>query len=702
MTISGKHVKNKLRMRYGKKKQPSIASFPMGFFKLTLALTAVYFLGFSWYAWQSFNEFEMTEKRGFRLYEISSAISRVSETLTMSARMAATTGDLKWEKYYRELGIFLDTAFQEAAKLDPNLYIGIDGKAINKTRGELVEIENRAFELVRKGSSNKSLNLAYQKYFTDAESLLFSRDYERLKDDYTKGLTRINSITQERSSAAIKAQRMLGFWAFISVIFAMPIFIAAWLNVLKKIKYYTTKRNEAEEALTESERKYRNLVTEINDGFFISDKNGIITFANNAFARIYGFDNPAQLIGRPLLEFIDPKVRKNVAEVFLAGLDTGEFPKDVEARIFRKDGSTAFVQMSPDLYTEGRSLVGIKGIMMDITERKVADEELLRSRNDLSILNNISSVINQTMDTDKLCSKVLSALKNLDIFHAGLTGSIFILEGEKMKLVSHLGHSDYFIDLHSELRVGDCLCGLAAKTGESIISHDSVTDPRHTVKYAGKHRHGSIVIPLKARELVIGVLCLYVPAGFDMDERNIELLKSVANQTGIALDNARMYEETKKSSLHDPLTGIPNRRMMNTFLETNCAKAKKGGKPFSVIMLDVDHFKKYNDTMGHTAGDRILIEVAKLLTDAVRGADLAARYGGEEFIIILTETDLTGAGIVAEKIRRSVEAKTEVTISLGVSCYSNEVKDGKELIKKADSALYEAKNSGRNRVVVGG
>ncbi|MDO8281890.1 MAG: diguanylate cyclase [Thermodesulfovibrionia bacterium] len=683
------------------KEQPPTALFPMAFFKFTLALTAVYFLGFSWYAWKSFNEFEVTEKRGFRLYEISNDISRVNETLTMSARMAATTGDLKWEKYYRELGIFLNSAFEEAAKLDPNLYIGTDGKAINKTRKKLAEIEKSAFDLVRKGASNKSLKLSYQRYFTDAETLLFSRNYENLKDDYTKGLTRINSITHERSNAAIKAQRLLGFWAFISVIFAMPIFIAAWLNVLRKIKYYTTKRNEAEEALTESERKYRNLVTEINEGFFISDKKGVITFANDAFARINGLDKPSQLIGRPLLEFIDPKVRKKVAEVFLNGLETGEFPKNVEARIFRKDGSTAFVQISPDIYTEGRSLVGIRGIMMDITERKAAEEELLRSRNDLSILNNIASVINHTMGMDELCSKILSTLKSLDMFKPGLTGSIFMLEGEKMKLVSHIGHSDYFIELHMDLRVGDCLCGLAAKTGESIISGDSVTDPRHTVKYAGKNRHGSIVIPLKAREVVIGVLCLYVPAGFDMDERNIELLKSVANQAGVALDNARMYEETKKSSLHDPLTGIPNRRMMNTFLEANYAKAKTGGKPFSVIMLDVDHFKKYNDTLGHTAGDRVLIQVSKILTDVVRGADLAARYGGEEFIIILTETDLKGAGIVAEKIRRSVENNTEVTTSLGVSCFSDDIKDGEELIKKADSALYEAKKTGRNRVEVG-
>lgn len=679
----------------------SIASFPMKFLKFALVLTVACFLGFSWYVWKSFYEFEGREKRGFRLYEISSSISRVSETSTMSARMAATTGDLKWERYYRELEIFLDNSFERATELAPDIYMSEDGMAIKNTRKKLVQIENRAFDLVKNAALNRSLDLKYQKYLREAEGLLFSRDYERLKDDYTDGLTRINSITHERSNAAIQAQRMLGFWAFASVVFAMPLFFAAWLSLIKKINYYITRHNEAKEAVEESERKYRNLVTDINDGFFISDRKGIITFANTAFARIYGFDDPKELTGIPLLEFIDPGVRKEVADIFLKGLETGKFPKIVEARIFRKDGSTAFVQMNPDLYVEGRSLIGIRGIMLDITERKAAEEEMLRSRHDLSILNNVASVINQTIDMNELCSKILSTLKGLDMFHSDFKGVIFILEGERMKLVSHIGHSDYFVDLHSEMRVGDCLCGLAANTGESIISGDSLNDLRLTIRYIGMPTHGSIVIPLKAREDVIGVLCLYIPAGFEMDERDIRLLKSVANQAGVALDNSRMYEETKKSSLYDPLTGIANRRMMNTFFDTNYTKAKKEGKPFSVIMLDIDNFKKYNDTKGHAAGDRALVSVAKLLTDAIRGADLAARYGGEEFMIILVGTDIVGAGIVAENIRRSVEKKTDVTVSLGVSCYSDDIKNGEELIKKADSALYKSKNSGRNRVSTG-
>ncbi|MBI4844097.1 MAG: diguanylate cyclase [Nitrospirae bacterium] len=682
------------------KEKSSAISFPMTFFLATLVITVAAFLGFSWYVWESAHEFEVIEKRGFRLYEVSSAISRANETLTMSARMAATTGDIKWEEYYNELDAFLVREVKEAESLAPDLFMSRDWIEIKKVKKRLSEIEKKALELVRSGVSNRKFKLEYNKYFTEAEALLFSREYEDLKLEYSNGLTRINSLTHEHSNEAIHSHRMLGLKAFISVVSAMPVFFAAWLGLLKKINYYISRRREAKDALEESERKYRSLVTEINEGFFICDKNGVITFANSAFARIYGFESTSRLIGTPLLEFIDPAVRKKVGEIFLKGLETGQFPGVVEARIFRKDGSAGFVQMTPGLYMEGRSVIGIRGILTDITERKAAEEELVRSRNDLSILNNISSVINRTMDMEELCSGILTALKGLDIFRSGFRGGIFLLEGERLRLVSQTGNSEHFIHLHSGLRTGECLCGIAAGTGESIISRDSSKDARQTIMYTGMQPHGSIIIPLKARAKVMGVLFIYMPQGFEMDERDIELLKSVANQAGVALDNSKMYEDTKKSSLHDPLTGIANRRMMNTFFEANFKKAQKEAKPFSIIMLDIDHFKKYNDAKGHAAGDRLLVEIAKLIVEVIRGADLASRYGGEEFMILLAETDLAGAAIVAEKIRRSAEAKTEVTASLGVSCYSSDITSGEELIKKADAALYESKSSGRNRVTV--
>jgi diguanylate cyclase (GGDEF)-like protein len=169
----------------------------------------------------------------------------------------------------------------------------------------------------------------------------------------------------------------------------------------------------------------------------------------------------------------------------------------------------------------------------------------------------------------------------------------------------------------------------------------------------------------------------------------------------VALDNSKLYEETKRSSLYDPLTGLANRRMMHLIFKRNFEEAKRYGRPFSVIMLDIDFFKKYNDTKGHTAGDRLLVDVSKVLINSTRGVDLVSRYGGEEFLILLPETDLPGAQILAERIRESVEKGTDVTASLGIACCTGETQSEEELINKADAALYQAKETGRNRVEVG-
>lgn len=162
---------------------------------------------------------------------------------------------------------------------------------------------------------------------------------------------------------------------------------------------------------------------------------------------------------------------------------------------------------------------------------------------------------------------------------------------------------------------------------------------------------------------------------------------------------SRMYEEVKLLSLRDPLTGLANRRMMEIDLERSMALAKRGGSPLSVLMMDIDYFKKYNDTHGHQAGDRLLKEVGNVLTEEVRTGDLVARYGGEEFLVLLPDTEIEGAVNTAERIRTAVSESLGVTISIGAAAYQMEEKP-EGLIERADKALYRAKEGGRNRVEV--
>jgi diguanylate cyclase (GGDEF)-like protein len=293
---------------------------------------------------------------------------------------------------------------------------------------------------------------------------------------------------------------------------------------------------------------------------------------------------------------------------------------------------------------------------------------------------------------------MFNTITGIDILNVEEKGAIFFVEDDRLQLVSHVGFSDIFLDLHKNIKVGDCLCGLAAEKGEVIISTNCRKDSRHTIACSRSENHGHFIIPLNARGQVVGVLCLYTHPDIDIDESKLKLLESIGNQVGVAIDNARLHEETRKYSLHDPLTGLANRRMMYIVFERIINRAKRFDEPFSIIMLDIDYFKKYNDQFGHTEGDRLLKKLAKIILKEVRQIDLAVRYGGEEFLILLPETDLIKACDIAERMRKAVERQTKITISLGVSSHKKSMKTKEVFISKADKALYMAKKNGRNRV----
>jgi two-component system cell cycle response regulator len=162
-------------------------------------------------------------------------------------------------------------------------------------------------------------------------------------------------------------------------------------------------------------------------------------------------------------------------------------------------------------------------------------------------------------------------------------------------------------------------------------------------------------------------------------------------------------------AITDALTGLHNRRYMESHLAALAEQASARGKPLALMILDIDHFKAVNDTYGHDAGDDVLREFAVRMRKSIRGIDLACRYGGEEFVIVMPETDPHVAGMVAERLRRSIAGepfavnkgakRIDVTISIGLSTLERKGEPVADVLKRADKALYRAKNDGRNRVV---
>ena len=215
-------------------------------------------------------------------------------------------------------------------------------------------------------------------------------------------------------------------------------------------------------------------------------------------------------------------------------------------------------------------------------------------------------------------------------------------------------------------------------------------------------------MPLVYKGEVLGVINFAREGVGSFSYQDVRMMSLVAGQVSQALANARLYTRTRELSVRDELTGINNRRHFQQMLQMEWKRAVRFRRQLSLIMVDVDHFKEYNDTFGHLQGDGVLRSIGALLKKNLREVDTVARFGGEEFVLLLPDTDKRGALVVAEKIRAVVsghrfvtdemrETRT-ITVSAGVATYPDDVGEMEDLIDQADIALYRAKELGRNRV----
>jgi two-component system cell cycle response regulator len=215
------------------------------------------------------------------------------------------------------------------------------------------------------------------------------------------------------------------------------------------------------------------------------------------------------------------------------------------------------------------------------------------------------------------------------------------------------------------------------------------------------------LLPLLVKDEVIGTFTVaaHRAAAFPSDRR--EMLGVIANQVAISMQNARMYEVVEEQATTDGLTGLVNHRTFQERFSTMLGRAERHDFPVSLLLTDIDHFKKVNDTYGHPTGDEVLRRVAAILKASARKIDIVARYGGEEFAIVLEATDRNGARQLAERIRTEVSQQTfpspqgafNATLSIGVAGYPDDARDKAEIISRADQSLYSAKHGGRNRTV---
>lgn len=251
-----------------------------------------------------------------------------------------------------------------------------------------------------------------------------------------------------------------------------------------------------------------------------------------------------------------------------------------------------------------------------------------------------------------------------------------------------------------------------ARTGQPVVIATTQTDPTWVDAAASSWVMAYAGAPIRIRQRTVGFLTVESATPGFFTPEHAERLQTLANQAAIAIEHARLYAEVEALAVADPLTGVANRRGLFQIGVREVERALRNHTSLALIMLDLDHFKQINDTYGHPMGDRVLLAVVTCCRSIVRAIDVVARYGGEEFVLLIPDTDMGEAAVVAERLRQAIallvvpeaveqhgfSPPIQVTVSLGVGALTTDTPTLEALIERADRALYAAKHAGRNQV----
>lgn len=351
-------------------------------------------------------------------------------------------------------------------------------------------------------------------------------------------------------------------------------------------------------------------------------------------------------------------------------------------------------------------------ILIKYIKRREQENDLKRlqkSLHNISILYNISQAVNFIDDLKRLLRVILNkALETIEAEKGSLMLYNFADNVLQTKVVYGLADKNLETEINnglvecSKIKVGEGIAGTVFVEKKSIISNLGKNDPRFIDNGNELNVNSLLCVPLIAKGEPIGVINITNKQnGKLFNKQDLEFIEALSNQAAIAIDNAKLYELATK----DGLTKLYIYRHFYTLLESEIKRSSRYNHEMSLLMMDIDNFKSVNDTYGHPVGDQVLREVANCIAQTVRKIDIAARYGGEEFTVILPETNINDAKIIAERIRKNISkikinVKDDVficpTVSMGMSEYPSCALDEQTLIELADVALYNSKNNGKN------
>ncbi len=502
--------------------------------------------------------------------------------------------------------------------------------------------------------------------------------------------------------------------------------------LLGGISYYVARRDQlaregAARVLLESEEKTRLILNSMAEGIYTIDLEGKCTGCNPAFLRMLKYQDEAQLLGRNMHELVHHSRADHTplpieeCRIYRA-FHKGQGAHVDDEVLWRADGTCFPAEYWSYPIRRDGQVTGAVVTVLDITRRRSAEME---SREANAMLTNLVEALERSGNEVSQLSQMGSTLQScltLDEAYQAITRSVLGLFPEECGAVYVISPSRDAVE--AVVTWGDSLAGEKSFAPDDCWALRSgrpyqVDPQRHEMEcrhLGGAQGISYLCLPMMAQGEALGILHLQFPAGGDspttsgdLKRSKIQLASAVAEHIALALANLKLREVLRAQSIRDALTGLFNRRFMEESLEKELKRAARNSKPVSVILLDVDHFKRYNDTYGHEAGDAVLREMGNFVLTQIRGEDIACRYGGEEFILIMPDASLEIATQRAERMRQGVKRMQisshgqllgAISVSLGVAAFPAHGGRPLDLLRSADNALYAAKEQGRDRVIV--
>lgn len=336
--------------------------------------------------------------------------------------------------------------------------------------------------------------------------------------------------------------------------------------------------------------------------------------------------------------------------------------------------------------------------------------ERKRQIQELNIFHDVAKALTSSLDLDSILQTIMD--KMAEYFRPD-TWSLLMVDEEHDELYFAIAVGDAAETLKNvRLKMGEGIAGWVARHGEALVVPDVYTDPRFAKRIDDMTKwetHSLICVPLRSKHRVLGVIQLVNVNMDGVHENELFFLQALCDYAAIAIENARSVEKIQELTITDDCTGLYNARHLYKVLETEVYRSARYNYEFTVLFIDLDHFKRVNDTHGHLIGSKLLAEIGYGIKSQLRLIDYAFRYGGDEFVVLLPQTSKEQSMIVARRIRdffrssrfcKDEGLNLNIRASMGVASYPNDARSVHDIIRQADEMMYMIKNSTRDNIGV--